>query len=113
MTKNKTVDEKRAYLQSVQADCTERWDFLQRGLPPGTALNTIESRLNTLVVFLEEWGLITEDQRLDFEVKFAENIQDHLINMKKDYDAQMKAANTPKLVIPSAAETAAIKKIGK
>lgn len=113
MTKKKTIEEKRAYLKEVHEDCGERWAFLQQGLPPGTALNTMEMRVNTLIIFLVEWGLISEDQKVDFEIKFAENIQDHLIAMKKDYDEQMEAARKPKLVIPNAAEAAQLKNIGK
>jgi len=113
MTKNKTPEEKIEYLQSLFKDCDERWNFLKAALPPGTAMNTVELRLNTFIIHLVEWGIITEDQKLDFEIKFAETIQDQLIAMRKDYDEQAAAASKPKLVIPNAAQAAQLGNIGK
>lgn len=108
---HQTKEEKLKYLKEVHEDCDVRWKFLQQGLPPGTGMNTIEMRLNTLIMKMIEWDIITEDQKIEFEIKFAEQIQDQLIEMKKEYDEQMKQAKAPKLVIANASQAAALRKV--
>lgn len=76
-------------------------------------MNTVDARLQLFIEHLQDWGIIDENQRLDFELAFQLKIKDALdktweqVRKVQDYDKQTKAAkklgvnpNPPKIIIP-------------
>lgn len=102
MAPKQTRADRERYLNELHAKCTAQWEQLSQLLEPGTALNTMEMRVNTLIQFFVDEGLIDTDQKLAFEIKFAETVEDSLIRLEKEYEAEMarrkQAAQQPKLV---------------
>ena len=116
MSKPRTFEDKMAYAQRIQEDCAKRWADLSQYLEPGTGMNTIESRVAMFIDYLVEWEVITKEQKLDFEIKFAEGIRTQLIELRKQVQDQLdeqKKQQGPKLVMPSTADVAALKNVGK
>lgn len=76
-------------------------------------MNTVDARLQLFIEHMQDWGIIDQDQRLEFEMAFQLKVKDALdktweqVRKVQDYDKQTKAAkklgvnpNPPKIIIP-------------
>lgn len=72
------TEEKRAYAADLGNKNQESYNELQAELKGNFEMDTSDFRRETFFQLLLEWGVITEDQMLDFEIKFHEGVWEQL-----------------------------------
>ena len=84
MSKNETLEEKKARLSTIHDEANAHWAELKQKLPPGYAINSFEGRMTRFVAYLVEIGVLTEFQLTDFEIKFMEEVNATMTRLEKE-----------------------------
>lgn len=86
------IEEKRAKAQKLGEQNQASYDQLRAELQGNFEMDTGDFRRETLTQCLVEWGVITEEQLLDFEIKFHEGVWEQLERFWGQYrEAKAKA----------------------
>lgn len=94
MPKKQTVEERQKYHDDLTVNLEMRWGLLKQQ-QPSLNMNTFEARMNRFVDQLVEWGVITREQLVEFNIQQLEEIEDTIVEVEK----KMKARQSPQQTI--------------
>lgn len=72
------VEHKKNKVAKLEAGNQRSFDELREATGKRFTMDTSDLRRELLIEFLVDWGVITEEQRLDFEITFHEQVEDAL-----------------------------------
>lgn len=98
------IEHKRKKAADLEGGNERSYEELRRETGGRFAMDTGDARLQLLIETLTELGVITEEQRLDFEIKFHTQVEEALNNAWAQVRELKKRAAQPQLVVPGNAK---------
>lgn len=84
MERTEELEPKFQTIDKLVEENTQSWKELHEAIP-GIAMDTSDARLNMFIEFLTESGIMSDEQRLDFEIEFQNHIKQALDNTWEGY----------------------------
>lgn len=84
--------------EELEAGNDRAYQELQQAVGGKFEMNTADARRELFVDMLIEWGVITEEQKLDFDIRFHEKIEEALTEFWRQFREQQAAS---KLHLPN------------
>lgn len=103
MTDEKILASKRRRVEEAEAGNQRSYTELQQAIAEAGGrwggMDTSDMRRELFIQQLVEWGIITEDQVLDFELEFHKRVEDSLNQQWESFRQQLAEAKARKLSV--------------
>ena len=95
MTVKKIIESKRKKVEELEAGNQRAYDELRKATRGQFGMDTSDLRRELLIEMLIEWGILSEEQKLDFDIEFHKQVEKAL----GDAMTQIKQQAEPRLII--------------